>query len=122
MNLSVQAVQAVQNFYKATNEQTVVVHDELDIPFGQIRTRIGGGTAGHNGVKSLVDTVGEDFGRVRVGIGPKFPEQIDSADFVLAKFSDEQKKSLSALVNEVSVTITEYLAGGVLPAETRTIS
>lgn len=121
MNLSGEAVRAVQNFYKLTNAQTIVVHDELDIPFGQIRTRTGGGTAGHNGVKSLVEQCGEDFMRVRIGIGPKFPPETDSADFVLAKFDEEQKKSLSALLNEVGVIITEYLASGHLPAETRSI-
>ena len=119
MNLSGEAVKAVQHFYKLTNAQTLVVHDELDIPFGQIRSKTGGGTAGHNGVKSLVEHCGEDFMRLRVGIGPKLPPEIDSADFVLAKFSENQKKSEAALLNEVGVIITEYLASDHLPAETR---
>ncbi|MEJ0073813.1 MAG: aminoacyl-tRNA hydrolase [Candidatus Saccharibacteria bacterium] len=73
MNLSGEAVQAVQHFYKLHNGQTVVVHDELDVNFGQIRMRIGGSAAGNNGIKSVSQHIGEDYGRVRIGIGPKVP-------------------------------------------------
>jgi PTH1 family peptidyl-tRNA hydrolase len=59
MNLSGEAVQAVMHFYKIGPDQTVVVHDELDIPFGQIRTRTGGSSAGHNGIKSVTQHIGE---------------------------------------------------------------
>lgn len=120
MNNSGEALQAVQRFFKITNEQTVVIHDELDVDFGSIRSRVGGGTAGHNGVKSLVEQGSEDFGRIRVGVGPKKPASIDSADFVLQPFSKEQQKSLTALTNEVSVILSEYLASGHLPHDTRT--
>jgi len=119
MNNSGEALQAVQRFYKLTNEQTIVVHDELDVDFGSIRSRLGGGAAGHNGVKSLAEQCVEDFGRIRVGVGPKTPVSIDSADFVLQKFSKKQKASLTDLTNEVSVIISEYLAGGQLPNDTR---
>ncbi len=86
MNLSGEAVHAVSAFYKLNPEHTVVVHDELDIDFGQIRLRSGGSSAGHNGLKSIIQQYGENFGRIRIGIGPKKPAQIDSADFVLQKF------------------------------------
>lgn len=120
MNLSGEAVQAVAHFYKIPNQRIVVVYDEIDIDFGQIRTRVGGGSAGHNGVKSLIQHLGEDFGRVRVGIGPKVPEQIDSADFVLAKFSSEQQAQLKNLTRETSAILSEYaFSDGQLPAETR---
>ena len=120
MNLSGQAVQAVSAFYKIPAEKVIVVHDELDIPFGQIRTRVGGSAAGHNGIKSITNVLGENYGRVRVGIGPKMPEQIDSADFVLGKFSAEQQKQLPALTREVNAILSEYIFGGAtLPHETR---
>ncbi len=119
MNLSGEAVQAVIDFYKLHQNQTVVVHDELDIPFGQIRTRMGGTSAGHNGIKSLIDHIGEDFGRVRIGVGPKEPEQIDSADFVLGKFSKDQQTDLPALEREINAILTEYVYGNQLAAETR---
>jgi PTH1 family peptidyl-tRNA hydrolase len=119
MNLSGEAVQAVQHFYKLSNKDTLVVHDELDVAFGQIRCRIGGSHAGNNGVKSLIEQVGEDFGRVRVGIGPKTPQQIDSADFVLENFSKEEQAHLKDLKKEVTAVITEYIASGNLPHDTR---
>ena len=121
MNLSGEAVQAVAHFYKITPEKIVVVHDELDVPFGQIRMRAGGGSAGHNGLKSIIQHIGESFGRVRVGVGPKEPEQMDSADFVLAKFSGEQQKHLPSLAREVAAILSEYAFGGEqLTHETRT--
>ena len=119
MNLSGEAVQKVANFYKVSPDHILAIHDELDIPFGQIRTRIGGSSAGHNGIKSLIQQLGKEFGRIRIGIGPKTPEQIDSADFVLAKFSDEQEAEMAHLYQESVAIITEYLFGEYLPSETR---
>ncbi len=120
MNLSGEAVQAVMHFYKIAADRVLVVHDELDIPFGQIRTRKGGSSAGHNGLKSVIGQIGEDFGRVRIGIGPKEPEQMDAADFVLAPFSKEQQAEMKNLTKEVSAILSEYAYGdGQLRAETR---
>ncbi|MBI1856713.1 aminoacyl-tRNA hydrolase [Candidatus Saccharibacteria bacterium] len=119
MNLSGEAVQAVASFYKITNASTVIIHDELDIPFGQIRTRVGGTDAGNNGIKSIIQHFGEDFGRVRIGIGPKKPPQIDGADFVLANFNDEEQKQLPNLIKETTAILTEYVFSGQLPHETR---
>lgn len=120
MNLSGEAAQAVAHFYKIPTDRIVAVYDEIDIPFGQIRMRTGGGSAGHNGVKSLIQHLGEEFGRVRIGIGPKTHEQMDSADFVLAKFSSEQQAELKNLTRETSAILSEYAFSGTeLPAETR---
>ncbi len=120
MNLSGEAVQAVVHFYKIAPDKIIAVHDELDIPFGQIRLRTGGGSAGHNGLKSIFQHMGEDFGRVRIGIGPKTPEQMDSSDFVLQKFSKDQQAHMKELTREVSAILSEYVFGaGQLPQETR---
>lgn len=119
MNLSGEAVRAVMDFYKVPLQQIVVAHDELDIPFGQIRTRIGGGAAGHNGIKSITQHLGEGYGRIRIGIGPKEPEQIDSADFVLAHFNPDQQKEMPALLKEAQAILTEYIYGDSLATETR---
>lgn len=120
MNLSGQAVQAVTAFYKLSPERVIVVHDELDIPFGQIRTRVGGSSAGHNGIKSATSAIGEQYGRLRIGIGPKMPEQIDSADFVLAHFTAEQTAHMSELTREATAVLSEYIYGDAqLPHETR---
>lgn len=120
MNLSGEAAQATASFYKVPLEQIIVVHDELDIEFGQIRTRIGGSAAGHNGIKSISKHLGDDCGRIRIGIGPKSPEQFDSADFVLAKFNSDQKANMRALLTESSTILNEFVYGSQkLPAETR---
>ena len=119
MNLSGEAVQAVQHFYKLDNSQTIVVHDELDINLGQIRTRVGGSPAGNNGIKSVSQHIGEDYARVRIGIGPKKPAQMDTADFVLQDFSAAEQAKLPAMLREVTALLSEYAYGSPVNAETR---
>lgn len=97
MNNSGEAVQALQAFYQVAPSQTVVVYDELDLDFGQIRMRAGGGSAGHNGIKSIIEHSGDGFGRVRIGIASEASAKQDSASFVLKKFSALEKKHLPAL-------------------------
>lgn len=119
MNLSGSAVQAVSNFYNILPADMVVIHDELDIDFGQIRLRTGGSSAGHNGIKSISEQIGEEYGRIRIGIGPKKPARIKSEDFVLQKFSKDEQVQLPNLVREVNSIISEYLFGTGLPQDTR---
>jgi PTH1 family peptidyl-tRNA hydrolase len=119
MNLSGEAVQAVSNFYKVQADNIIVVHDELDIDFGQIRIRRGGSAAGHNGIKSVTQHMGEDYGRIRVGIGPKTPSQIDSADFVLQRFSQEELSHITELTRETNAILSELVFGSPLAPETR---
>jgi PTH1 family peptidyl-tRNA hydrolase len=120
MNLSGEAVQAVSNFYKIAPSQILVVHDELDIKFGQIRTGIEGSSAGHNGVQSIIEQIGANFNRLRIGIGPKKPAQIDSADFVLSKFNKDQMGNMDELVKEATSMIIEFIFSGEINKETRT--
>ena len=119
MNRSGEAVQAVANFYKIHTDSILVLHDDLDIDFGQIRIRRGGSTAGHNGIKSVSQHMGEDYGRLRIGVGPKQPARIKSEDFVLQKFSSEQQAELPNLKKEASAILSEYIYGSELPHETR---
>ncbi len=111
MNNSGEAAQKIQKFYRLYNSDTTAVYDELDVNFGTIRTRLGGGSAGHNGIKSLKSLIGDDFARVRVGVGPKSPPQIDSADFVLQDFSDKEKPNIHKILNEVCTILDERSAG-----------
>ena len=120
MNLSGEAVQLAANFYKIPPQSIVILHDELDIDFGFIRTRIGGSAAGHNGMKSVIQHLGEETGRVRIGVGPKKPAQIDSADFVLGQFSKKEIAQLPNLYQEANSLISEYLYGAELAVGTRT--
>lgn len=117
MNLSGEAVQAISHFYKVPLQQIVAVHDELDIPFGQIRTRTGGGSAGHNGIKSMTQHLGEEYGRVRIGVAAESP--METSDFVLAKFSQEEQSHIDALLKESNAILTEYIYGAELQPETR---
>lgn len=119
MNLSGEAIAAAQRFYKISETDTLAVYDELDIDFGTIRTRAGGSAGGHNGVKSLLQHMDEGFGRIRIGIGPKKPARMDSADFVLQKFSDEQTTLLPKILREVCALIDERTTG---PLSDHTIS
>lgn len=121
MNASGEAAQAAQRFYRVYNPSTLTVYDELPIPFGQLRTRASGSDAGHNGVKSLIQHMGDDFGRLRVGIGNDHSARADSADFVLAKFSKSEQAELPKLIKEACVLITEFVFSGNLPPQTRTI-
>ena len=121
MNLSGEAVQAVQNFYKISASNTVVVADELDIPFGQIKTKVGGSSAGHNGIKSSIQHSGENFGRVRIGINSEHRTKNDEKDFVLKKFSSDEQANLSDLTSEVTSILTEYIYSMQLATETRNV-
>lgn len=121
MNLSGEAAQAVQRFYRVYNPQTLAVYDELAIPFGQLRTRLGGTDAGHNGIKSLIQYLGDDFGRLRIGIGSKIAERADASDFVLGKFTKEEQGKVPKILQEANALITEYIFGSSLPHDTRIV-
>ncbi len=98
MNCSGQAVQRVAAFWKIPPAQAVVVHDELDVPFGRLKLGMGGGAGGHNGVASVMQEWGTpDFARVRVGIG-RPPAAWDTADYVLADFRDEERSQLPEMI------------------------
>lgn len=122
MNNSGEAVVKVKNFYKIENESIIALHDELDINFGQIRIRSGGSSAGHNGIKSITEKLGtENYGRIRIGIGPKIPEQMETSDFVLQKFSENESMHLNDLYKEVNALLSEHIySSNLLKEETRT--
>lgn len=121
MNLSGEAAQAVQRFYRVYNQNTLAVYDELDIPFGQLRTRIGGSAAGHNGVKSLIQHLGEDFARLRIGISNEISPKADSADFVLGKFNKKEQDTIPLIIRESVSLVSDFTAGN-FASETRSVS
>lgn len=115
MNDSGQAARAVMDFYKLSFEDTTVVYDEIDVNLGTIKVSQGGGAAGHNGIKSMIAHLGEGFVRVRVGIGPKAPEQIDLADFVLQRFGADQLDQVTSVTAEASAMLGEATAANLSP-------
>ncbi|GHI07102.1 peptidyl-tRNA hydrolase [Streptomyces cellostaticus] len=93
MNLSGGPVNALRDFYKVPVANIVAVHDELDIDYGTLRLKLGGGDNGHNGLKSMTKAMGADYHRVRFGIG-RPPGRMQVADFVLKDFSSAERKEL----------------------------
>ncbi len=121
MNLSGEGAVKIAQFYKIPAQDIIAVYDELDIAFGQIRARSGGSAAGHNGVKSLIQHFGEDFGRIRIGIKSSAQGRQPAADFVLAKFSEDEQKDLPDIIREVVSLIDEVIHAAPFPSETRTV-
>ena len=117
MNLSGGAVATLRSFYKIPADRIVVVHDELDIPFGTIRLKQGGGDNGHNGLRSLTAALGtRDYFRVRVGIG-RPPGRMDPADFVLHDFSAAERSQLPDLLARSADAVQTLLQKGLAAAQ-----
>ncbi len=117
MNVSGESVQPCAAFLKVAPSDVLVIHDELDVPFDEVRLKVGGGHGGHNGLRSIIERFGAEFARLRMGIGrPPADFRGDVADFVLADFSSLEKALLSDLVTR-GVTATErVLKDGTLRA------
>jgi PTH1 family peptidyl-tRNA hydrolase len=113
MNLSGHSVQGALAFFKLKPEVLIVVHDELDLPFGTIRIKRGGGTAGHNGIASVAACLGPDFCRLRIGIGQ--PGQ-GGADYVLSDFSKQQSAQLPDVLERASSALTDIVTRGLSAA------
>lgn len=102
MNFSGQSVLAVANFYKINPSNITIFHDELDLPFGTVKLKSGGkGDSSHNGLKDLASKLNStNFVRIRIGINQNQREIVDTADFVLAKFSPTEEKKLPEIIDE----------------------
>lgn len=113
MNLSGGPVSALAGFYKIPLDRLVVVHDELDLEYGTLRLKLGGGDNGHNGLRSLSKALGREYLRVRFGVG-RPPGRMDVADYVLKDFSATERKDLDYFVDRaadaVEALVTEGLA------------
>lgn len=118
MNLSGESVQPAAAFLKKSPGEILVVHDELDLPFGEVRLKVGGGHAGHNGLRSIIECVGSpDFVRLRVGIGRPPPGfRGDVADWVLSNFDGVEAAELPNVIDRAKAAIRRVLKDGVGPA------
>ncbi|RPK63765.1 Peptidyl-tRNA hydrolase [Streptomyces sp. ADI96-02] len=116
MNLSGGPVNALREFYKVPVDRVVAVHDELDVDFGSLRLKSGGGDNGHNGLKSMTKAMGADYHRVRFGIG-RPPGRTQVADFVLKDFSSTERKELAFLVDRAADAVECLLAEGLERAQ-----
>lgn len=97
MNNSGVAVHAIQEYYKIELDDIIVIHDDLDLPFGTVKFKVGGGHGGHNGLRSLDAHIGKEYVRIRIGIG-KPANKADVANYVLSNFSKEELNKLQDII------------------------
>ncbi|MFB7497855.1 aminoacyl-tRNA hydrolase [Streptomyces sp. NPDC056161] len=116
MNLSGGPVSQLRDFYKVPVANVVAVHDELDIDYGTLRLKLGGGDNGHNGLKSITKAMGSDYHRVRFGIG-RPPGRMQVADFVLKDFSSAERKELDFFVDRAADAVECLVAEGLERAQ-----
>jgi peptidyl-tRNA hydrolase, PTH1 family len=106
MNLSGESIAVVKNFYKI--DKVLVIHDDLDLPFGTLRFKFGGGHGGHNGLKSTDEKISREYIRVRMGIG-KPEHKGEVASYVLSDFSDNEAKHLEEWIEHTSKAVEALL-------------
>ncbi len=114
MNLSGHPVLSLATLYKVPPQRILVVVDELDLPFGTLRMRARGSSGGHNGLKSLIEALGQDFPRLRIGIGRA--HEANAIDRVLGNFSEVERQALPALIERAVAGIETWRANGVIVA------
>ncbi len=113
MNLSGAPVVSLAQFFKVPVDSVLAVHDELDVPFGQVRVKRGGGEGGHNGLRSMSKSLGsKEYARVRFGIG-RPPGRQDPADYVLSDFSGAERKELDFLIDRAADVAEAVVLEGV---------
>lgn len=110
MNLSGESIWAIAHFYKIKSEHILVIHDEIDLPTGKIQLKLGGSSAGHNGLKSTIEKLWtKDFWRLRIGVNrPTTKEEV--VDYVLSTFKPEEKKFLAEQEAKIENLINEFLS------------
>src|ERR1700690_1023912 len=112
MNLSGQSAQGLIHFYKLELSNVLIAHDDLDLPFGTIRIRPGGGPGGQKGVASTIEHMGtQDIPRLRMGIG-RPPGRLDAADYVLQNFSKDEMKELSSILGRAADSVLTFVTDG----------
>ncbi|WP_374100679.1 aminoacyl-tRNA hydrolase [Streptomyces sp. 7-21] len=116
MNLSGGPASGLSSFYKIPLERIVVIHDELDLGYGVLRLKRGGGDNGHNGLKSLTSALGRDYYRVRFGVG-RPPGRMDVADYVLRDFSAAERKELGYFVDRTADAVETLVREGLERAQ-----
>lgn len=109
MNVCGPAVRAVVDYYKVRPRQLLVVHDDIDLPFGRLRLHEGRGHGGHNGVRSVISSLGtRDFWRLKVGLG-RPPGRMDPADFVLGRFTRDERTEVDGLIVDAARVVETFM-------------
>jgi len=117
MNESGGPVAGLLSFYKVPTQNLIVIHDDLDISFAEVRLKLGGGEGGHNGLRSITKSVGtRDYLRVRVGVG-RPPGRMDAADYVLHDFSSTERSEVPLLISDAADAVERLVADGLVAAQ-----
>ena len=111
MNNSGEAVLSIATFYKIPPEKIIVFHDDLDLKLGRIKAKVGGGNAGHNGLKDIDNRIGKNYVRIRLGIGRPENKEYEIADYVLSKFSNEELRT-TEIINQKITNILPIILDG----------
>lgn len=113
MNNSGEAVREILDYYKVPPENLIVIYDDVDLGVGQLRIRAKGGAGTHNGMRSILSHIKtEEFPRIRIGIG-KAPERMELANYVLSKFSEEERKGINTAIENASLAAATILRASV---------
>jgi PTH1 family peptidyl-tRNA hydrolase len=119
MNVSGQAVQRAQAFYKIEPEDTIIVHDEIDLPFGKLRVKVGGGHGGHNGLRSIIQMTHDGFTRIRCGVGKPNGGKERVTGHVLGGFSKQEQEELPFLIGGAADAVELVMKQGATIAMNR---
>lgn len=111
MNESGRAVAKCKEYWKVDSEDIWVIYDDVDLEFGKVRISLGGSSAGHKGIESIIKSVGESFWRIRVGVGKD--DKIPTEDWVLKNFDKNDQEKLAKIIDEVTRIVIEYLDRGI---------
>jgi PTH1 family peptidyl-tRNA hydrolase len=111
MNLSGVSVKQVVDFYKINPNQIIVIHDDMDIKIGEFKIKFNGGSAGHNGIQSIISYIGKDFYRIRIGINR--PQDKNYKDYVLNRFSLEELTEIKNLLPKINIIIENIILEGI---------
>lgn len=111
MNRSGESVGALLRYYKLTPDRLIVVYDDVSMALGKLRVRLKGSAGGHNGVKSIIETVGDEWARVKVGVGGKPHPEYDLADWVLSRFTADELKAIQDDYERIYAAVACLLSG-----------
>lgn len=113
MNLSGNSVSKVASFYKIPSKNIIVIHDDKDLALGKLKAKIGGSAGGHNGLKNIDSQIGQDYNRIRIGVGSPKEHNTDTVNFVLSRFSKSEIEILQQDLDFIATTINELIKKGV---------
>lgn len=119
MNLSGQAVGKAAAFYKVPAQNVIVLFDDISLAPGRLRLRKAGSAGGHNGVKSIISQIGQEFPRVKIGVGGKPHPEYDLADWVLSRFTPDERKAMEARYDDVADALEMMMKGQFEAAQSR---